>query len=74
MIRPVKSGGCATSAPLRQRPAIVIRLELEERPAVFMETLSEGDENRLRTWVNANEPLLDLVSRALDLADKAEAA
>jgi hypothetical protein len=59
---------------LRQPPAFVIRLAFEERPAVLLEAFSEGDEDRLMDWVVANDLLLDLITRALELVDEPEAA
>jgi hypothetical protein len=47
---------------LARPPAVVIRLDLEGGPRVFLDCSHEGDVLRLRDWIAANRPrLLDRV-------------
>jgi hypothetical protein len=56
-------------------PAIVIRLELEAAPHVYVHDLDEAEEARLGDWIREARPQYgDLISRALALAEKAKAA
>jgi len=51
-------------------PALVIRLELERRPQVREEAMSEGEATRLADWIKSHESLRQLVEDALLLATK----
>ena len=44
-------------------PAVVIRLEIESRPAVYIHAEHEGDALRLEDWLNAHPAYLDLLAR-----------
>ena len=44
-------------------PAVVIRLELEARPAVYIYAEHEGDALRLEDWLNAHPSYRDLLAR-----------
>jgi hypothetical protein len=56
-------------------PAIVIRLELEAVPVVYVQTLNEAEERRLTDWVTDAHPEYgELVARALELAEAKRAA
>jgi hypothetical protein len=56
-------------------PAIVIVIALEEPPAVrIWHAPHEGDEHRIRYWLDSRPELRDLVDRALELADEKRVA
>lgn len=55
-------------------PAIVIRLELEAAPRVYMEALHEGDGARLGQWLASRVELLELVELAMRLENERRAA
>lgn len=59
---------------LRPAPAIMIRVQLEERPELIADCMTEDEEDRLLDWINANEDLALLVGLAVELRDAAEAA
>jgi hypothetical protein len=47
-------------------PALIVRLELESRPRVFVDALNEGEARRLADWLAAAErPLAERVLEAL---------
>lgn len=53
-------------------PAVSIELELEGLPQVWF--ANESEEERPKDWINSRPELVDLIQRALDLGDTAEAA
>ena len=56
-------------------PAIVIELDLEAKaPRVFVRSMTEGEEARITDWIRSQDGLADLVFRALELAEEAQAA
>jgi hypothetical protein len=55
-------------------PAVLIVLPFEAVPQVRCEYLNSGDEERMLDWLGAHPELLELVSRALELAEEARAA
>ncbi len=56
-------------------PAIVIRLELEATPVVYVQTINEAEEKRLTDWVTEAHPEYgELVALALELVDERRAA
>jgi hypothetical protein len=48
-------------------PAIVIEIPVEAAPRVFMHGMSDGDEARILDWIRSQDPLAELVQRALEL-------
>ncbi len=57
------------------RPAVVIELAIEDtRPRVFIYAMTDGQEARVVDWVKSQDELSELVARALELAERAEAA
>ena len=55
-------------------PSIGIRLSLEERPRLAVDYLTKGEEDRLVDWLSAKPEYLDLVTRAIELADQRSVA
>jgi hypothetical protein len=55
-------------------PAVVIRLELEARPLVYADALTDTDAARAWLWVNRDTRRRELVARALELAREERAA
>jgi hypothetical protein len=55
-------------------PAIVIRLELEQSPRLHHDCTTDGEYARLLDWLRAHPAQSDLVSRALELVDREQAA
>jgi hypothetical protein len=56
-------------------PALVIRLELEAAPKIYVHTLNEGEEKRLTHWLTEARPQYgELVARAFELAEQERAA
>ena len=55
-------------------PAVVIRLELEAAPLVYVDTLRKSDANRLKDWLQTHDEYGALVARAMELAKEARAA
>jgi hypothetical protein len=55
-------------------PSLVILLELEAAPQLLCNYVDEGEERRLRQWLDAHPDLLELAVRALELRDELEAA
>lgn len=56
-------------------PALVIRVELEAAPAVYVHTLNEQEEKRLTDWVTEAHPEYgELVAWALELSEAKRAA
>ena len=55
------------SAHAKSAPALVIRLELEERPRVVEEAMTEAESHRLEFWIKSQPALLKLVKEALRL-------
>lgn len=52
-------------------PAVIIRLEYEQRPVVYCDALHEADEHRLGFWLTEARPEYGaLVARALELAER----
>jgi hypothetical protein len=47
---------------------VLIRLELEAAPRVIVDTVYEGEEDRLRDWFEAHPEQLELIQRAQELA------
>jgi hypothetical protein len=54
-------------------PGYLILLPLEGRPRVVLDALHDDEEHRLHEWLEASG-YIDLVERALDLADEERAA
>lgn len=52
-------------------PRVVIELEIEERPQVREEALSEEDAIRLRFWIKSQASLRQLVEDALRIRQAA---
>ena len=55
-------------------PAVAIILPLESPLGVVYCDLGPGDQERLHAWLAAHPELLELVVRALELAEEAKAA
>ena len=55
-------------------PAIVIRLEIEERPSVREDALSESESKRLHDWITSRPELRRLVRDAVVLMTEKKAA
>ena len=55
-------------------PAIVIRLPLEGRPAVYTDTVDDEEAARLDWWLATRPEYAELVEEALRLAAEASAA
>lgn len=56
-------------------PALYIRLELEARPVVYLDTIDPSEESRLTDWLTEAKPEYGaLAARALELADEMRAA
>ncbi len=56
-------------------PAVVIRLELEAAPVVYLEMMNDGDEKRLDVWLTEARPeYADLVRKAMELAEETRAS
>lgn len=55
-------------------PHLTIELALEERPRVRLVADHEGDELRLRIWLQSQPALRDLVDAALELVAQESAA
>jgi hypothetical protein len=45
-------------------PAVVIRLEIEASPVVYIDASNEGEARRIADWINAHPNLLRLVKQA----------
>jgi hypothetical protein len=58
----------------RERPAIVIRLELEAAPRVLAGCLDEAEEARLADWLSEHPAYVRLVEDAAALAKARRAA
>jgi hypothetical protein len=54
-------------ALMRRAPAIVIQLVFEQPLRVVAAWEHDGDERRLREWLEAHPELAELVARALSL-------
>lgn len=54
-------------SPVASAPAVVIRLELEAAPRVYVEAASRGERHRLLDWINSNSDLRAIVRAADDL-------
>ena len=54
---------------LARSPAVVIRLELEAAPRLYVEVRTEGEHLRLCDAIAADAQLADLVRQAARLAD-----
>jgi hypothetical protein len=50
-------------------PALVIRLEIEARPKVYIDAMREGEADRLLDWLLENEALRDLLLRVDELCE-----
>jgi hypothetical protein len=55
-------------------PALVIRLEIEGPVAVYVDSLSEGEKQRLEFWLNSRDDLAELAQQAIELARRERAA
>jgi hypothetical protein len=53
---------------------VVIRLPLEHPPRVYLDCLNDGEESRLRDWLDAHPDYARLVEEALELAARERAA
>jgi hypothetical protein len=61
-----------TPAERRNPPAIVIRLELERSPVVYVDAQHQGDVERLYDWIERGRPELGrLLAPLLELDRKA---
>jgi hypothetical protein len=58
----------------RQAPAWVLRLELEARPAIYVDAVNDGEADRLADWLRAKPEYAELVERARDLMQQERAA
>jgi hypothetical protein len=56
------------------RPAVLIVLEIEAAPRVWISAASDTEELRVRDWLKSQSELADLVETAIDLAEEARAA
>lgn len=65
------SYGCQTPVA---RPAVIIHLELESRPRVYVYAPNEAQEIRLWDWISTREEILRLVQRAVELEHPQPAA
>jgi hypothetical protein len=52
-------------------PALIVRLELESRPRVFVDALNEGEARRLADWIASAERVL--AERVLEALQEARA-
>ena len=52
----------------------MIRLPLEGAPQVRCDYQNDGDEARMLEWLGSKPALLELINRALELAEEARAA
>ena len=55
-------------------PAILILVQLETAIRVAWDCLNEGDELRLRDWIDAHPDYGPIIARALELAEQERAA
>jgi hypothetical protein len=55
-------------------PTLVIKIRIEERPAVYVVSTHEGQSTRLMDWVLSHEDYADLLWRAVELAEEQPAA
>ena len=55
-------------------PALIVVLPLEGRPKVIACWGSDAEERRLADWLDSQPALGELVERALELAEQAQAA
>ena len=56
-------------------PCVVIRVEFERvSPIVDCDHVDDGDEERMTVWLERRPELAELISRALELADRERAA
>ena len=55
-------------------PSITIRLSIEDRLRLSLDCISESEERRLVDWLSAKPEYLDLITRAIELADEERAA
>jgi len=63
------------SKSFRNAPALVIRLELEAAPVVYVDTLDTGEEARLTDWLTVARPDIgELAARAFELEEVKRAA
>jgi hypothetical protein len=51
-------------------PSLTIRLALEAPPVVSFDCLNDGDEARLTDWILSKPELVDLLDRALLIAQR----
>jgi hypothetical protein len=63
-----------TTTDSRQAPAWILRLELEARPVIIVDTLDDGEADRLADWLRAKPEYAELVERASDLMQRERAA
>lgn len=55
-------------------PRLVIVLELEAAPRLYVECEREGDERRLRAWIASSADIRELAVRATEIARERRAA
>jgi hypothetical protein len=55
-------------------PAVIIYLPLEAAPYVVFDYLDDGDSARVADWLDEHPAYLELVERAVRLAEEARAA
>jgi hypothetical protein len=55
-------------------PALIVRLSIEHPPSVYVDCLSDSEESRLWFWLGSKPEILELVARAIEIADEARAA
>jgi hypothetical protein len=55
-------------------PAVIIRLELEASPHIYLDTIHSGEEARLRDWIERHPDYVALIRRAQQIAEQERAA
>jgi hypothetical protein len=55
-------------------PAIIVRFELESEVKVYSDACSPAERERVADWLDQRSEYLDLVRRAIELAESASAA
>jgi hypothetical protein len=59
--------------PIARRPSLTIQLAVEAKPHPWMDCLNDSEESRLLDWINGNDELAEVVDRAVEIRDAAEA-
>jgi hypothetical protein len=49
-------------------PAVTITLRIEAAPRIYVDAISESEENRIVDWIRAHHGYAALVDRAIELA------